>query len=146
MRSDLFAAGLAASLLLGACASREESHAAAAGAPLSTPASDAAALVKALPATGEARRCLTTRQITQMRPVDDQTILFRTGANRRFRNDLKAGCPGLAADRTLRFRTSIGQHCEMDIFDIIDTSTGMTFGSCSLGAFTPVDLPKGLRF
>jgi hypothetical protein len=49
-------------------------------------------------------------------------------------------------DRTLIFRTTMTQHCELDLFDIVDPVTGINFGSCVLGAFTPVEVPKGTRF
>jgi hypothetical protein len=52
----------------------------------------------------------------------------------------------LRDDRVLIFRTTMTQYCELDLFDIVDPLSGMTFGSCALGAFTPVEVPKGTRF
>jgi hypothetical protein len=101
--------------------------------------------VRTLPATGQARQCLPLRDVQQSRPVGQDVILFRTGANRWFRNDLRSNCPALRDHRTLVFRAASGSVCEMDIVDVVDVQTRTNFGFCGLGAFTPVSLPKGAR-
>jgi len=110
------------------------------------PAADGRVDVKTLPATGKTRQCLPLRDVQQTRPVGADVILFRTGANRWYRNDLRSACPGLRDDRILVFRASAGSVCEMDIVDIIDGQSRMQFGFCGLGAFTPVAVPKGAKF
>ncbi len=101
--------------------------------------------VRELPATGETRQCLAVRDVQQTRIVGKETILFRTGANRWFRNDLKSPCPGLRDDRILVFRASAGSICEMDVVDIVDGQSRINHGFCGLGRFTPVALPKGAK-
>ncbi len=103
---------------------------------------DAAALAPA----GKARACLPVRDIEETRPVEPRAVLFRTGANRWFRNDLAGACPGLARERTLVFRAAVGQVCENDIVDVVDPVAGQAFGFCRLGPFTPVVIPRGSRF
>jgi len=99
-----------------------------------------------LTATGKPRQCLPLRDIQQSRPVGDSVIMFRTGANRWFRNDLRAPCPNLRDDRILVFRASVGSICEMDTVDLVDSLSRMNFGFCNLGSFTPVTVPKGASF
>lgn len=101
--------------------------------------------VKALPATGKTRQCLPLRDVQQTRSVGTDVILFRTGANRWHRNDLRTPCPGLRDHRTLVFRASTGSVCELDTVDIIDATSQITHGFCGLGAFTPVDVPRGAK-
>lgn len=99
-----------------------------------------------LTATGKPRQCLQVRDIQQSRPVGDSVIMFRTGANRWFRNDLRSPCPNLRDDRILVFRVAVGSICEMDTVDLVDSFSRMSFGFCSLGSFTPVTVPKGTNF
>ena len=106
------------------------------------PKTDPATLV----ASGKPRQCLPLRDIQQSRPVGDSVIMFRTGANRWFRNDLRAPCPSLRDDRILVFRASVGSVCEMETVDLVDSFSRMNFGFCSLGSFTPVTVPKGTSF
>lgn len=100
----------------------------------------------ALKATGEPRNCIASRSMTIVQ-AGDKALLFREGANRWYRNELRNGCSGLGRDHTLVFRnTSATQYCDLDMFDVVDMPTGMRFGGCSLGQFTPVEVPKGTRF
>jgi hypothetical protein len=102
--------------------------------------------VTELPATGKLRQCLQTRDIQETRPFENNAIMFRTGANRWLRNDLADTCPALDRDRAIVFRSTVGQMCENDTVDIVDTVTRTTWGFCQLGRFTPVSIPRGARF
>lgn len=102
--------------------------------------------VVALEPAGKPRACVPRRDVQESRPFENSAIMFRTGANRWFRNDLKDTCPALDRNRALVFRSPIGQMCENDVVDIVDTVTGTNWGFCTLGQFTPVTIPRGTRF
>jgi hypothetical protein len=72
--------------------------------------------------------------------------MFRAGANSWFRNDLRSRCPGLRDDRVLVFRSSTSQHCELDLFEVVDRVSRINFGTCALGRFTPVEVPRDANF
>jgi hypothetical protein len=48
-----------------------------------------------------------------------------------------AGCPELHSGRALKTRTTATQLCRGDIILVFDPVSGMEFGGCSLGEFTP---------
>ncbi|MCG2842169.1 DUF6491 family protein [Sandaracinobacter sp. RS1-74] len=138
MHSDrmraIAAALVAAGLALGATAATAKDK---------TPPTDPATLK----ATGEPRNCIPSNGVSTVKAGSD-ALMFRESANRWYRNDLRSSCPGLRDDRVLVFRnqTSGSQYCEMDSFDLVDTMTRTSFGSCTLGKFTPVEVPKGTKF
>lgn len=101
--------------------------------------------VKALPASGKPRQCLPLRDVQQTRPAGSDAILFRTGVNQWYRNDLRIPCPGFRDDLTLVFRTPVGSVCALDSVDIIDAISRINHGFCGLGQFTPVTIPKGAK-
>lgn len=141
MRSDTLFSSLAAvgaALALSACT---------AGAGVSTAASAPDRTdPQTLKVTGEPRACISNRANVSTTPAGDSVLMFRTGSNTWFRNDLRARCPGLDRDRVLVFRSTTSQHCDMDLFDIVDRVSRINFGTCSLGRFTPVEVPRGSRF
>jgi hypothetical protein len=47
------------------------------------------------------------------------------------------GCPELKFSRALITRTTSNQLCRGDIATVFDTVSGIQFGSCGLGDFTP---------
>ncbi len=102
--------------------------------------------VTALPATGKPRQCLPLRDMQESRPFENGAIMVRTGANRWFRNDLADTCPALDRNRTIVFRSTVGQMCENDIVDVVDPVSRQSWGFCRLGRFTPVTVPRGSRF
>lgn len=99
-----------------------------------------------LKATGEARNCINSRSNVSSVPAGDKVLMFRSGANTWFRNDLRASCPRMGDGRTLVFRSGTSQYCELDTFEVVDTLSRINYGVCSLGKFTPVEVPKGTRF
>lgn len=98
-----------------------------------------------LKATGEARTCIPSRANVATRQSGDSVLMFRAGSNW-FRNELRARCPWMRDDRILIFRSTTTQHCELDPFEIVDPVSGINYGICALGRFTPVEVPKGTRF
>jgi hypothetical protein len=99
-----------------------------------------------LKATGEPRTCIPSRANVSTKPAGNSVLMFRAGTSSWFRNELRAICPALRDDRILIFRTTTTQYCELDPFDVVDPVSGINFGICSLGRFTPVGVPKGTRF
>jgi hypothetical protein len=98
-----------------------------------------------LKATGESRTCIPTRANVSTKQAGDSVLMFRVGSNW-FRNELRARCPWMRDDRILVFRTPTTQYCELDPFEVIEPVSRISYGICSLGRFTPVEVPKGTRF
>jgi hypothetical protein len=72
--------------------------------------------------------------------VDDDTILFRSGSRRVYRNDLVGSCNGLGRGGYALVTRSFGgsgQLCRGDIAHTVDTASGMFGGSCVIGEFVP---------
>lgn len=98
-----------------------------------------------LKVTGESRTCIPARSNVSTKPAGEAVLMFRFG-NDWFRNELRARCPWMRDDRILIFRSSQNQYCELDPFDVVEPVSGINYGICSLGRFTPVEVPKGTRF
>jgi hypothetical protein len=98
-----------------------------------------AAAIAALPATGEARKCVPIAEIQQTRPIGQTMLLIRASANRWYRNTLRQPCTSLREDRVLVYRTTASTLCDIDLVDVIDPVSRITFGPCFLGTFEPVD-------
>jgi hypothetical protein len=96
-----------------------------------------------LKATGDARNCINSRSNVSTVPAGSKVLMFRTGANSWFRNDLRSACPNMGDGRALVFRAASSQYCELDTFEVVDTLSRINYGVCSLGRFTPVEVPKG---
>ena len=89
-------------------------------------------------AAGTPMSCLPTWRSGNMVTIDDHTILFRDGANRIYRNDLRADCPRIGTGHyTLVTRTTGSSLCSGDIAQVVDLASGITVGSCVLGPFVP---------
>ncbi|HMI40276.1 MAG TPA: hypothetical protein VK485_03470 [Sphingomicrobium sp.] len=87
-------------------------------------------------------KCLPSYRSNDMTIIDDNTILFRDGRNRVYRNDPLGGCsPMGSAGYTLVFRPLSGQMCRGDIVQVTDLRSRMIAGSCSLGDFVPYQVP-----
>jgi hypothetical protein len=82
--------------------------------------------------------CVSQRDLRGNRSVGEEAIVFngRT-ANIVYVNRPPAGCPQLKAGRALITRTTSTQLCRGDIATVLDTASGIEFGSCGLGDFTP---------
>ncbi|QMW22800.1 hypothetical protein [Sandaracinobacteroides saxicola] len=98
-----------------------------------------------LPASGKVRDCLQLREIQETRPVGKNIIMFRTGVNRWLRSDLPFSC-NADSSTTFVIKSSIGNLCSIDTIDVVDPFTKMNRGFCKLGKFTPVAVPKGMKF
>ena len=86
---------------------------------------------------GKAVNCLPQYRSSDMTVIDGNTILFHDGKTV-YRNDPVGGCSPLGGGGyALVTRTSLGSLCSGDIATVLDTSAGMTVGSCSLSEFIP---------
>jgi hypothetical protein len=83
--------------------------------------------------------CLPTFSNADMVRIDDDTVLFREGPNRIYRNEMGGTCSGLGSPNYALVTTSHGggRICRGDLARIVDTTTGITVGGCSVGAFVP---------
>ena len=88
---------------------------------------------------GKPQSCLPTYRSQDMVVIDENTLLFRDGANRVWRTELSGPCNGLGRPGTALLTKSFGGTglCRGEIAQIVDTSQGFTVGSCGIGDFTP---------
>ena len=93
---------------------------------------------------GPAQSCLPHYRTDDQIAVDEQTILYRDGSNRVWRTEMNGPCIGLGRPGTaILVRTSSGIGlCRGEIAEVVDTSTGMTVGSCSFGDFVLYTGPR----
>ena len=76
--------------------------------------------------------------------IDDNTILFRDGRNRVYRNDPPGGCSPMGnAGYTLVTRSLTGEMCRGDFVQVMDLRSRITAGACSLGEFIPYEAVAG---
>jgi len=86
---------------------------------------------------GDPQPCITTRPNTQSSIIGNQAILYRVGRTV-YRNDLDGACPILRSSSTLvSQRYGSSRLCSGEIMQIMDPHSGVSFGSCVLGEFTP---------
>src|SRR3546814_6007349 len=70
--------------------------------------------------------CLPNYRTTDTIRVSDNILLYRSGGNLVYRNDLKGGCPGLARDSDIMVVEQFGsQVCSGDFFHLVDRSSGI---------------------
>jgi len=87
---------------------------------------------------GPPLNCVSQRDLRGNRSAGEEAIIFATrGSDLVYVNRPTAGCPELGSGRALRIRTPSTQYCAGEIVEVIDTLNNVTYGSCSLGQFTP---------
>lgn len=87
---------------------------------------------------GQPVNCLPSWKSNDMVVVDDNTVVFRDNANRVYVNNFRDGCSNLGSGwYALLTRRTGSTLCSGEIAEVIDTSSGMTVGACSLGEFVP---------
>lgn len=88
-------------------------------------------------------KCLPSHRTRDMTIIDDNTILFRDGRNRVYRNDPPGGCsPMGGAGYTLVTRSITGEMCRGDFVQVVDLTSRITAGACSLGEFIPYETAR----
>src|SRR3546814_1919053 len=76
--------------------------------------------------------------------LSDNILLYRSGGNLVYRNDLKSSCPGLARDSDIMVARQFGSStCEGDFFHLVDRSSGIRGPTCVFGEFVPYRKPEG---
>jgi hypothetical protein len=70
--------------------------------------------------------------------VSDDILLYRVSGRLVYRNNLRSSCRGLARDNDIIVSEQFGsQKCRGDIIRLVDRTSGMPGGFCSLGEFVP---------
>lgn len=91
-------------------------------------------------ATGEPVRCLSLNRIDETVVLDANNVLFYTGRNEVYLNDLPHRCLGLSRNKPIMYRTSLNQLCSVDVITVLESmgSSYMPGPSCGLGMFYPI--------
>ena len=89
--------------------------------------------------------CLPSYSSRDMVVIDDNTLVFRAGSGRVYRNDLMGGgCSQLGGGfYSLLTKSSGSGLCRGEIAQVVDVSNGITVGSCVIGDFVPYTTPRG---
>lgn len=91
--------------------------------------------------TGETVNCVSLRS-ADITPVDESTFLFRAGGNY-YVNEARGVCHGADSNFSRIDITMFGsQLCSGEILKVVEQSSGMFKGSCSLGAFEKLTKSK----
>ena len=91
---------------------------------------------------GDAERCISNFPTTEVRVIDDWTVLYSEGRTIYVQNPL-GGCPGIGSgSRTLVTRqVGTSQICEGDINQTVDLQTRVGGAACVFGPFIPYRKP-----
>ena len=93
---------------------------------------------------GEPMRCLPNYRSNDTIRVSDNILLYRSGGNLVYRNDLRSSCPGLARDSDIMVVRQFGSStCAGDFFHLVDRSSGIRGPTCVFGEFVPYRKPAG---
>ena len=94
---------------------------------------------------GPPQSCLPSSSARDMIVIDDNTVLFRVGANRIYRSELAGGCAYLGSGRfaLATSQTGTGSLCRGEIAQVRDVQGGFTVGSCTFGDFVPYERRGG---
>lgn len=86
--------------------------------------------------SGETVDCIIVRRIASIRPVSETTLLVKTGVNEYYVNETSGRC-ARATGMNTRIEYSMPQTtlCRLQIINIVDNTSGMLLGTCSLGSF-----------
>ena len=87
--------------------------------------------------SGPSVSCVSMRDLRGNRSVGEGVILFDGPGSTIYVNRPRAGCPVINSGRALRTRTTSTRLCEGDIATVFDPVSGIEYGGCGLGPFTP---------
>ena len=75
--------------------------------------------------------------------VSDNILLYRVSGRLVYKNNLRSSCRGLSSDNDIIVSEQFGgQKCRGDIIRLVDRTSGMPGGFCSLGEFVPYRAEK----
>lgn len=136
MRSALFALTALGAITVGACAYTGTPE------PRSPQAMKELDQLLAGKIAGPPQSCLPNYRANDMTVIDEHTVLFRDGATT-WRTDIPGGCSNLGRPGYAMVTKQYGGEglCRGQIVQVVDTSTGMTAGSCTFGDFVPFAPP-----
>ena len=87
---------------------------------------------------GAPQRCISDFNATNVIRVSDDMLLYRVSGNLVYQNNLRGTCNGLASDRDIIVSEQFGgQKCNGDLLRMVDRTSGIQGGFCSLGDFVP---------
>ena len=82
--------------------------------------------------------CISDFNATNTIRVSDNILLYRVSGRLVYQNTLRSACSGLARDNDIIVSEQFGsQKCKGDIIRLVDRTSGITGGACSLGEFVP---------
>lgn len=103
------------------------------------------ALAKALAGrtAGPATRCVPDFRSSEMKIVDDNTIIFGQGKTVYLQRPV-GGCPGLGmgGNSLVARQFATNRMCQGDINEVVDVRNGITVGSCVFEPFIPYTKAK----
>ena len=89
--------------------------------------------------SGDTQNCVPLRHLGGNRSAGEGAVIFGGNGKRIYVNRPAGGCPLIRSGMALTLRTTGNQMCRGDIVSIFDTQTGVSYGSCGLGDFTPYE-------
>ena len=94
-------------------------------------------------ALGKPISCVQNREILDTDAITDSVVLFRMRGGKTYRNDLPQSCPRLSSPGTaFSHRSTMDQLCSGEIIQVFDPVSRFCYGSCTLGKFTPYEVPQ----
>ena len=87
--------------------------------------------------SGPAESCVSLRDIRGNHSVGEGAIVFEGQGDRIWVNRPPSGCPAITPMRALQTETTTNQLCSGDIATVFDPTSGIQYGSCGIGKFTP---------
>ena len=92
---------------------------------------------------GKPVNCISDFNTQNMIRVSDDILLYRVSGRLVYRNNLRSSCSGLARDDDIIVSEQFGgQKCRGDLLRLVDRTSGIPGGFCSLGEFVPYRAPK----
>ncbi len=135
MRSVFIALGISASVSLAGCSMSDTQST-----PMALTEKQSKLLQEQIRGkdAGEAVRCISSVQNTNIIRVSDDMLLYKVSGRLVYQNRLKSSCPGLASDRDIMVTEQFGsQQCRGDIIKLVDRIGGIPGPFCVLGDFVP---------
>jgi hypothetical protein len=87
--------------------------------------------------------CISDFNATNTIRVSDNILLYRVSGRLVYQNNLRSACNGLARDTDIIVSEQFGsQKCKGDIIRLVDRTSGIPGGVCSLGEFVPYRAEK----
>lgn len=88
----------------------------------------------------DAEDCISLQRIDRTEVIDEQTVLFLMRGGEVYANRLPNRCPGLRRNKTIMYKTSLSQLCNLDVITVLDQLGGglQRGASCGLGDFVPI--------